>query len=344
MKKKFLTSLAIVLGIGILSTGVYANYYDDILEGTWAMPNESDIPDNAQGDMVRYGKELFVNTPNYVGPNSDMPFAGNNLACTNCHLDGGTRPNAVPVYVASYEYAEPGQFSSRSNSYLTIEDRINGCMQRSMDGSPMPEDGYEVQSMKAYFEWLATGKAEGIDWTEVKGQEYPKLAYLDRAADPIRGKVVFEAECSTCHGVNGEGEWDESKGNYKFPQLFGNDTYNNGAGMNRILPAAAFIHANMPYGDPKSLTVENAYDVAAYINSQARPEKENLHLDWSGIGPDGSENITKKRVDAPYGPYYPGDMFPEEQFKYGPWQPIIDARNALKQDKWHNLKLMASLV
>ena len=49
------------------------------------------------------------------------------------------------------------------------------------------------------------------------------------------------------------------------------DSYNKGAGManNNIL--AGFIKANMPLGQPWSLTDQEALDVAAYINQHIRP-------------------------------------------------------------------------
>jgi thiosulfate dehydrogenase len=59
------------------------------------------------------------------------------------------------------------------------------------------------------------------------------------------------------------------------PPLWGPDSYNNGAGMSRLLTAAAYAMHNMPIGtafDAPVLTDEQAYDVAAYIISQKRPE------------------------------------------------------------------------
>ncbi|HAQ07858.1 MAG TPA: hypothetical protein DCR24_10160, partial [Bacillus bacterium] len=190
----------------------------------------------------------------------------------------------------------------------------------SLNGNVLPEDNYEMQSMVSYLEWLATGKNPEVEWYNVKGVKTPKIPLLDRAADPVKGAAIFQEQCAKCHGTNGQGEWDSSKERFKFPPLYGNDSYNTGAGMHRNITAAQFIKANMPYGNA-FLTVEQSFDVAAFINSQQRPEKANLHLDWS-------VDYTKKNVDAPYGPYYP-DTFPAEQFKYGPWQPIIDARNSL---------------
>jgi thiosulfate dehydrogenase len=53
--------------------------------------------------------------------------------------------------------------------------------------------------------------------------------------------------------------------------------------MARLLTAAAFVKNNMPHGtrfDAPTLTEEQAYDVAGYINSQSRPQKANLDKDF----------------------------------------------------------------
>jgi thiosulfate dehydrogenase len=70
------------------------------------------------------------------------------------------------------------------------------------------------------------------------------------------------------------------------------------------------------------LTVEESWDVAAYVNSQPRPNK-----DLSGDWPD----ISKKPIDHPFGPY--ADGFSEVQHKFGPFPPITAKREQLKNLK-----------
>lgn len=41
--------------------------------------------------------------------------------------------------------------------------------------------------------------------------------------------------------------------------------------MNRADKMAAFVQYNMPQNAPRTLTPQEAYDVAAYINSKPRP-------------------------------------------------------------------------
>jgi thiosulfate dehydrogenase len=108
-------------------------------------------------------------------------------------------------------------------------------------------------------------------------------------------------------------------GAYITPAVWGAGSYNNGAGANRLLTLAPFLQSNMPLGTEWNHTVlsmEDAYDVAAYVNSMPRPQMANLEKDY----PD----LSKKPVDCPYPPY--PDKFSQEQHKYGPFQSIIAAR------------------
>ncbi|MDH3440329.1 MAG: c-type cytochrome, partial [Gammaproteobacteria bacterium] len=139
------------------------------------------------------------------------------------------------------------------------------------------------------------------------------FAEPDRAANVEAGRVVYQEKCQTCHGWNGFGLRASSNpaDGYTFPPLWGGDSFNNGAGMNRVLTAARFIKARMPFGEP-DLSDDQAYDVAAYINSNPRPQLSSLEIDY----PDR----TKKPIDSPYPPY--ADDFPQEQHRLGPFKPI----------------------
>ena len=103
---------------------------------------------------------------------------------------------------------------------------------------------------------------------------------------------------------------------YINPPLGGSDSYNDGAGMNRVITAAQFIKGNMPFGathDSPQVTDEEAYHIAAYINTFSRPEKKNKEIDFP--------EKKLKPVSTPYGPW--ADSFSAEQHKFGPFQPII---------------------
>ena len=289
--------------------------YEGKLE--YKIPDESTIPNNKFGEMVKYGKELVVNTPKYIGPevsDEKMRFAGNNLTCQNCHLEAGTKPYAG-TFVGTY--ASFPQYGARGDSIGTLADRINGCMTRSMNGKALPLDSKEMKAIETYMFWLSQGIPLGAA-NKLQERELYKVdrkMIKQKAADPIKGKVVYDTHCASCHGTNGEGIKNEGLATgYINPPLWGQDSYNKGAGMYRTLKAADFIRSNMPLGASKDspiLTDEEAYNVAAYMNddSHFRPEKANRDKDF----PD-------EVVKAP-------DTYREgiesKEYKFGPYGKII---------------------
>jgi thiosulfate dehydrogenase len=274
-----------------------------------------DLPKGHEGKMVTYGHKLVSESAKWMGPMVNDPafqYAGNNLSCTNCHLDNGMQPGAAAWTGISQRFP---QFRGRENRIGTLEDRVNGCMERSMNGRKLPVNSIQMQAIIAYMDWMSEGVPDEIVASQ-KG--FTKLVIPDFPADLNKGKLVYEKECQTCHGNNGAGVKKSAGAGYQFPPLWGEDAYNDGAGMNRVLTAAQFIKANMPFGqatreNPK-LTDEEAYHVAAYINSFERPQKRNPEKDF----PD----LLLKPVSTPYGPWE--DSFSAEQHKYGPFLPIIN--------------------
>lgn len=254
----------------------------------YLIPNESTIPNNQMGDLIRYGKELIVNTQKYIGPEVDdknMRFAGNNLTCQACHLDAGTKAYSAPFIGTNAAFP---QYRPREDTIGTLYDRINGCMQRSMNGKPLPVHSKEMRAMEAYMFWLSQGVPVGAA-NKLQGRGLHKVdrkMIKKQAADPEKGRLVYEQHCASCHGENGEGLKNEGKAaGYTFPPLWGKDSYNKGAGMYRTLKAADFIRSNMPLGATKEnpiLSDEEAYNVAAYMNldSHDRPEKANRNEDF----------------------------------------------------------------
>ncbi|GAA0569285.1 c-type cytochrome [Caenispirillum bisanense] len=285
----------------------------------WTVPDVDSLPNDVYGDFVRRGRTLFTETYAHIGPEVADPekrFAGNNLACGSCHLEAGTQKFGIPMIGV---YADFPQYRGRENTVGTIEGRINGCMQRSMNGKSLPHTSPEMRAMVAYIAFMSRGIPVGA---KVEGRQTPVFNPPERAADPAAGAAVYAEHCAACHGDDGlgvrRGEPGDAKG-YEYPPLWGPDTYNHGAGMHRVLTAAAFIQANMPLGtthEAPLLTDDEAYDVAAYINSHQRPIREGVEKDY----PD----LSKKPVDSPYAPYY--DDFPAEQHKYGPFQPLMKAQ------------------
>jgi thiosulfate dehydrogenase len=285
----------------------------------WQVPDINALPEGPWKETVLYGRELITRTYAYLGPEVDdraMRYSGNNLACQNCHLQAGTQRYALPLVGV---YGAFPTYMGRENEVRTLEERINGCFERSMNGRELPVDSDEMKAMLAYIQFLSTGIPVG---GETEGRGSPQLAFLDRAADPERGEEVYNRNCALCHQPDGLGRRNGVAGDargYLYPPLWGPDTYNDGAGMTRLITSARFIRGNMPFGttyENPVLSEEDAWDVAAYINSQMRPERANLDLDY----PDRS----RKPVDAPFAPH--PDDFSLEQHRLGPFQPILDAR------------------
>ena len=261
---------------------------------------------------AEYGQRLLRDTAAYLGPDHDDPdkrFTGTHMACASCHLDSGTRPGTLSLLATSSRYPRD---SGRDGGMRDLRDRINGCMQRSMNGRPLPRDSVEMMAMEAYINGL--GRQFAVTAASSLVPDEPSaFAEPDRAANPMAGELVYTEHCQVCHGENGEGlqaAFDPQAG-YLFPPLWGPDSFNNGAGMHRVLTAARFIKARMPFGKPE-LTDDQAYDVAAYINSHPRPQMSNLEQDY----PDKS----RKPIDSPYPPY--ADDFSNEQHRLGPFGPI----------------------
>ncbi len=203
----------------------------------------------------------------------------------------------------------------RSGTEISLEGRLNSCMMRSMNGRSMPNDAPEMQALVAYIKFLSTGVPPG---EKLPGLGPGTMPELDRAADPVRGQAVYTNNCAVCHGPEGQGvrrSLPTTDLGYMIPPLWGPDSFNDGAGMTRLITAANFIHFNMPHGTDylnPQLSPEQAWDVAAYMVSQPRPNKSGLDKDF----PD----LLEKPVDVPYGPY--ADSFSERQHKYGPFAPI----------------------
>lgn len=266
----------------------------------------------AQGKLIKYGHDLIANTAYYLGPKGIVAQTSNGMNCQNCHLAAGTQPfgnNYGKVYT-TYP-----QFRARSNNIQTIYGRINDCFERSLNGKPLDTTGREMTAIYAYIQWLAGDMPKG---TTRGGTSLMKLPYINRAADTAAGRLVYAANCASCHGPNGQGVINAQSSVYTYPPLWGSHSYNDGAGLFRLGAFASFVKNNMPFGthyDAPKLTNEQAWDVAAFVNSQARPHKDQSN-DW--------RDITKKPVDFPAGPY--ADTFPAQQHKYGPWQPIAAAK------------------
>lgn len=236
-------------------------------------PDESQIPDNEFGKMVKLGKQIFTHTGKHA-----EKYVGNQLNCVNCHLDAGRLANSAPLWAAWVSYPA---YRGKNKMVNTMEERFQGCFKYSMNGTPPPADSTELKALMSYSYWLAKGAPTGVN---LPGRGYPKLEKPATKPDLARGKKVYTEHCALCHGNDGNGL--QADGETAFPPLWGKNSFNWGAGMHRINTAAAFIRANMPLGKGGSLSVQQAWDVALYINSHDRPQDPRF---------DGNVKETKKK-------------------------------------------------
>lgn len=287
-------------------------------DSVWRGPDSTAIPAGSAGDLIRYGQDLIARTGYYYGPAGVVGHLSNGMNCQNCHLDAGRRPwgNNFGGVRSTYP-----KFKERRGSVEDIAQRVSDCFERSLNGIAPDSSSREVRAMIAYMEWVGAGVPKG---KKPGGSGIATIPYLERAADPAKGKQLYGLKCQVCHGPNGAGLKDKDGRTYVYPPLWGDHSYNSGASLYRLSRLAGFLYNNMPWGADyrkPQLTAEESWDLSAFINSQPRPTKE-FREDWP--------NLSLKPVDHPYGPYL--DSFNAAQHKFGPFLPIVAAQQ-LKQKK-----------
>lgn len=178
--------------------------------------------------LVIYGEELIANTSRYLGPNGSVAQVTNGMNCQNCHLSAGRKTwgNNYGAVAANYP-----KFRDRSGTIETVYKRVSDCMERSLNGSALDSNSHEMKAMIAYIKWV--GYAVPKDSTP-KGTGIKPPEYLDRAASPEKGQVVYTAKCQSCHGANGQGLMAADAKSYTYPPLWGDQSYNIGAGLFRL--------------------------------------------------------------------------------------------------------------
>ncbi len=314
----------------IITAGFLAAFYfratstpDTYLDGyfaepdtLWQSPSIADLPKNKESELILYGRDLVAHTAKYLGPKGSIKQNTNGMNCQNCHLEAGTKimGNNYAAVFSTYP-----KYRSRSGTVESVIKRISDCFERSLNGTPPDSNSREMRAMVAYMKWLGKNVAKG---ETPKGTGLQKLPYLDRAADPDRGEILYAAKCQLCHGADGQGQLAADGRLYTYPPLWGKNSYNDGAGLYRIGSFAGYVKNNMPFGATylaPQLTDEEAWDLAAFVNSRPHPHK-NQSSDW--------KDVSKKPIDAPYGPY--ADRFSEQQHKFGPFQAIVEARKTEK--------------
>ena len=237
-------------------------------------PRLADMLKTANAGQLVRGMRLNLETKDLLPGN-----VGDQLNCASCHLNAGTVADGSPYVGVSAFFPSYG---ARAGRIITLEERINGCFKRSLNGKPLPKDSPDMKAMVAYFDWM---KRETRPEDKVPGRG---VGQIDRSLKPNdeNGKQVYAEQCAICHGENGEG-LKNAAGKTVYPPLWGNESFNIGAGMARTYTAAAFVKRNMPIGfhgkfplGQGGLSAQEALDVAEYFSHQPRPDFPEKINDW----------------------------------------------------------------
>lgn len=218
-------------------------------------PNQAPI--DIREDVL-LGFKIFNDPQKYASE-----YAGDRITCNNCHIAGGNtvggQGGGIPLVGVSFVYP---QYSPRDKRTISLAERVNNCFMRSLNGNPLPLDSPKMVAIIRYLDWIST---------PVKGEkDYPWVGLpdfkVDHKPDPVKGKQLYLEHCAICHREDGDGSVEDS-----IPPVFGPNSYNDGAGLNRVDLMSAFIHLNMPYQQP-FMTIEESLDIAEYLHEQARPK------------------------------------------------------------------------
>jgi thiosulfate dehydrogenase len=242
--------------------------------GTYRVPSLAELSAEPEAARILQGMRLLDDTarllPGHVGAPMD---------CNSCHLSGGRQADSVPYLNTALSF--PG-YNPRAARIITLEDRINGCFLRSMNGTPLDDRSPEMRAIVAYMSWLSAKVPQGAKVAaRMSAPINTKLT-----PDPAHGAQVYAARCASCHGGNGEGGRSAS-GDMVAPPLWGDGSFNIGAGMARLYTAAAFVKGNMPLSANATrplgqggLDDQDALDVAQYFTHMPRPDFPPKVNDW----------------------------------------------------------------
>ena len=229
-------------------------------------PADTSLRDDPMSRSIRRGLALATAT------RDSLPgYVGSQLRCVSCHLDNGRRAYAMPWVGA---YGRFPQYRSRSGQVARLEERINDCFMRSLNGRALPTEGSDMRDLMSYISWLSRGSVSG---QRGRGNGIDSLAPL--AVDTSRGQVVYVQHCARCHAPDGQGMLVTRMANAG-PPLWGAGSFNIGSGMARVRVMAAFVHRHMPFDRPGTIAPQEAFDVAGYVASRPRPDYPGKELDW----------------------------------------------------------------
>ena len=234
----------------------------------WRPPADSTMPTDSLGAAIRRGQALVLHTAD------SLPYyAPGKISCGNCHLDGGRNPTAAPFAGSQARFPK---YMDRTGAVITLADRVNYCFTRSLGGNRIPVDSREMEDILAYIAWLSNGVPVGHG-KQLPGADGILEMQQKLVGDSARGAKVFADKCVLCHDSTGQGK-------PAYPALWGARSFSVGASMARRGKAASFIWHNMPFGQGQSLTPQDAFDVAAFVDAHPRLDSPGKGDDWPNGG------------------------------------------------------------
>ncbi len=238
-------------------------------------------PAGEVGRMVKLGEEIMLHTDTHP-LTKDM--VGNKLNCASCHLKGSDGKPGTTDGIGTFIGTATSfpAFSKREKTVQTLQNRINNCFMRSMNGKRPIIDTEASIAMATYITWLSDGMPMKMNTkrpcspnnSERWAKNSKKFAKIQRKAthqNYLNGKKIFASKCTMCHGQNGAGMG-------AFPPLWGKNaqgewlSYNTGAGLSKLNKGAAWVQSNMPLGQGGSLSDQEAADVMLFVDAQERAD------------------------------------------------------------------------
>jgi thiosulfate dehydrogenase len=243
----------LVVAIALSFAACSGDKEESVANGS-ALYNPDALPTGPVGQAIRNGYAIITNTPTEA-----KGFVRADMSCAACHIAGGTVPHGGSL---AGTLANFPQWNVRAKRVITLEDRIAECFLYSMNGRPPKYAGKQMVSLVAYIAWLSRGSAI----LSASGAENGFTVALPSATpDVARGNSVYLEKCAACHQASGAGI------SGTFPPLWGPTSFNDGAGMAHLDVITGWVKFNMPKGAAGSLSLNEAYDVSAYVLSHDRP-------------------------------------------------------------------------
>jgi len=213
------------------------------------------LPTGQLGESIKLGHDIIMDPQKYV-PKSVVA----DMSCGACHISGGTVNRGGSLVGV---YARFPQWNKRAKRVITLQDRLAECFLYSMNGTPPAYTSKEMTAMVAYIAYLSRDVPVGA---KVKPGVRFVVPLPSAPPDLAHGAAIYTKSCEMCHQANGAGVHGS------FPPLWGPTSFNRGAGMSHLDLMTGFVEYNMPKNAPGTLSMQDAYDVSAWVLTHARPK------------------------------------------------------------------------